>query len=430
VSETRVLSPVLHKNQPQPLATLMRRKVVVIHLGMTSALLGGLAMLFRYGDRAQDRSLYHTVHLTALSVAVGSVYYGLFELLRAFAPAAWGLARRAPADPQHAYASVESERTPLAPVDDAPTEPPAPRPRERMRLTMNSVWGLVYDLGCVFFVALYCASGQQSVCSYFFGVGLACLTPEELMRPLRAGGHAWRQRMLEVLAVLAACISLVLISIRAANLDNTPIDLETIDLFSILFAVVLPVLAPFMLAMIKHQNAYCVSDMMELCEFGLPFMFILGWFFVIMADERYVHLYNRTFTPLFHVENTTITLPSSLFNLTTQGTLSNATASALGSIMQDFTLVAPVVLLAPLLGLPALLFITTATLREHVSDPLISLALVIAGGTILDGGLQVLGEPICLCALVAAKLGVFSRIASASYEDLPRATIDSTTDAC
>ena len=60
----------------------MQRKVVYIHIGATSALLGGLALLFKYGDRSPDRSLFHTVHLTALSVVAAALYYAVFELLR------------------------------------------------------------------------------------------------------------------------------------------------------------------------------------------------------------------------------------------------------------------------------------------------------------------------------------------------------------
>ena len=95
----------------------MQRKVVSIHIGVTSALLGGLALLFKYGDRSPDRSLYHTVHLTALSVVAAALYYGLFAL-RPLLPSDWGFGRR---DRGHTYATVECERAPLAqdPTDEA-----------------------------------------------------------------------------------------------------------------------------------------------------------------------------------------------------------------------------------------------------------------------------------------------------------------------
>lgn len=384
----------------------MQRKVVSIHIGVTSALLGGLALLFKYGDRSPDRGLYHTVHLTALSVVAAALYYGLFEIARPLLPAEWGFGRR---DRGHAYASVDSERSPLA--QDPSDEPQRPA-RGRPRLTMGSIWGLVYGLGCVFFVTLYCASGQQAVCSYFFGLGLACMSSDELLRPLRGGALAWRQRVLEGLAVALAISCIVCVSIRAALNDDDPLDVDGIDLFSVLAGMVLPLLAPLVLGTLKNPAAYSVGNMLELCEFGLPFMFILGCGFVVTADGHYVNLYENTFVPIRHVINMTNTYYSNVSDTPT-----NASLRWRG--WDRLELVAPVVALGPLLGLPVLLMITTAVLRDHVADPLVSIALVVAAKALLEGGLLVLGDPLCLCAIVAAKLGLVARLASTAFEPAP-----------
>lgn len=386
----------------------MQRKVVYIHIGATSALLGGLALLFKYGDRSPDRSLFHTVHLTALSVVAAAFYYALFELLRPLLPPAWGFGRR---DRGHAYASVDCERAPLAPD---PFDEPQRAGRERPRLTMGSIWGLVYGLGSVFFVALYCASGQQAVCTYFFGLGLACMSSDELLRPLRAGALAWRQRVLEVLAVAFAIVGIVFVSVRAALGDQDPLDVDNIDLFSVLAGMVLPLLAPLLLGTLKHPTAYSVGNMLELCEFGLPFLFILGCGFVVTADGHYVNLYENTFVPIIHVINMT-----SSYDNNTTAMPSNTTLRWAG--WDRLELVAPVVALGPLLGIPALVLITTAVLRDHVSDPLVSVALVVAGKALLEGGLLALGDPLCLAAIVAAKLGLVARLASTSFEPQPAA---------
>ena len=384
----------------------MQRKVVYIHIGATSALLGGLVLLFKYGDRSGDHSLFHTVHLTALSVVAAALYYALFELLRPLLPADWGLGRR---DRGHAYASVDCERAPLAPD---PFDEGQRACRERPRLTMGSVWGLVYGLGCVFFVAFYCASGQQAVCSYFFGLGLACMSSDELLRPLRAGALAWRQRVLEVLAVGFAIVGIVFISVRAALNDHDPLDVESIDFFSVLAGMVLPILAPLVLGTLKHPTAYTVGNMLELCEFGLPFMFILGCGFVVTADGHYVNLYENTFVPIVHVINMTSTQMGN-------GSVMPSNATARWAGWDRLELVAPVVALGPLLGIPALVLISTAVLRDHVCDPLVSLALVAAGKALLEGGLLALGDPLCLAAIVAAKLGLVARLASTSFEPQP-----------
>ena len=384
----------------------MRRKVVSIHIGVTSALLGGLALLFKYGDRSPDRSLYHTVHLTALSVASTSFYYLVFELLRQIAPVHWGLARRAKG---YTYASLEQER---APGDDTAPEPPRPA-RECPRLTMENIWGLVYGLGSVFFVALYCVSGQQAVCSYFFGLGLASMTSDELLRPLRNGPYAWRQRALETSAVLLATLCIVFVSLHTALSDQTQLDVERIDLFSVLAGMILPMLAPLLLGTLKSPTGYCVGDMLELCEFGLPFMFILGCCFVVMADAQSVRLAESAFTPIYARLNASGWQGASNWSA---ATAPNATHWA---GWEDLRLAAPVVALAPLLGVPALVFITTATLREHVSDPLIALGLVVAGKALLDEGLLILGTPLCLASIVAAKLALLARLASTSYDERP-----------
>lgn len=383
----------------------MRRRVVGIHIGVTTALLWGLVLLFKYGDRSPDRCLYHTVHLTALSVVAGALYYCLFEFIRQLAPGHWGLARRAQGQ---GYSTVDCERSPLAPAP--PDAEPRACPRGRARLTMGSVWGLVYGLGCVFFVTLYCASGQQAVCSYFFGLGLACMCSDELLRPLRAGALAWRQRVLEGVAVALGSLCIVLVSVQAALNDNDQLDMDRIDFFSVLAGMVLPLLAPLLLGSLKTPTAYCVGDMLELCEFGLPFMFILGCGFVVTADGHYMHLYENTFVPITHVIGMNTTYKSNASDM-------GYNNSTYWLDWEGLQLVAPVVALAPLLGLPALLFITTATLREHVSDPLISLALVAAGKGVLDGGLLALGQPLCLGAIVAAKLGLMARLASTSFEE-------------
>lgn len=381
----------------------MQRRAVSIHIGVTSALLGGLVLLFKYGDRSPDRSVYHTVHLTALCVVAAALYYGVFELLRPLLPGHWGCGRR---DRGHAYATVDSERAPLAP--DPFDEPPRAN-RERPRLTMGSIWGLVYGLGCVFFVTFYCASCQQAVCSYFFGLGLACMTSDELLRPLLPGAHAWRQRLLEGLAAALAIACVVFVSVRAALNDDEPIDVEGIDLFSVIAGLVLPLCAPLLLGTLKNPTDYSVGNMIELCEFGLPFMFILGCGFVVTADGYYVNLYERAFVPIVH-----------RINMTSAGQINNTLATA--NVSQPWAawdrleLVAPVVALGPLLGIPVLVMITTAVLREHASDPLVSVALVLAGKALLEGGLLALGDPLCLAAIVTAKLGLLARLASTSFE--------------
>ena len=135
-----------------------------------------------------------------------------------------------------------------------------------------------------------------------------------------------------------------------------------------------------------------------------------------MADANSVHLVENTFVPILASWNKSHSLTGGM----------NASAAPVPNASHPtnwdhLQLVAPVVVLAPILGLPALLFITTATLREHVSDPLVALALVVAGKALFDEGLLILGNPLCLAGIVAAKLGLLSRLASTSCEEESRA---------
>ena len=389
----------------------MRRKVVLIHIGVTSALVGGLGLLYRFADRAPSKTLYHTVHLSAMMVVIAFCYYMLFELFRRVSPKRWGLGRR---HVGRAYSAVEAQPTrPVAGSDSADSEGASegaqstaaepllspPRTQDRPRLSMSSVCWLVYGLGFVFFVALYCLSGQQAVCSHFFGVGLCCLCMDELMGPLTNSPFARRIRLLEILAVALACTGVVLIGVGTVLRDDAMLQWIRPDIFSVTTGLLLPVLAPWTLYGLKDSQAYYTSDMLELCEFGLPFMFILGCGFIVAGDAQSVRLVGSMGVGELSA--------GGIYNLS--GVASGGLADGV-----DAGGLAVLLLVGPLLALPALVFITTAALRGHASDPLIAFALVLAGKYLLEHGEFALGDPICLSAVAAVQLALIARLASTS----------------
>ena len=82
------------------------------------------------------------VHLGAFA-AVGIMFYcALFEVVRMFTPIQWGLRRRQ---------EIHTDYVEAQGVSDGVTTVVAGVPR----LTMESVWSLVYGLGMAFFVAMY-----------------------------------------------------------------------------------------------------------------------------------------------------------------------------------------------------------------------------------------------------------------------------------
>ena len=404
----------------------MRRKVVLIHIGVTSTLVGGLALLYKFADRGPSQTLYHTVHLTALMVVVAFFYYLLFEIFRRVSPQRWGLRRR---HTGQAYSVIEARGYEARGYEARGSEARGSEAREeqatrgaagkaggresdpegaqstasdpllsqlripdRPRLSMASVCWLVYGLGFVFFVTLYCLSGQQAICSYFFGVGLSCLCIDELMAPLASSPFAGRVRLLEVMAVALAFAGVVLAGVGTIMYDETRMQWPLLDIFSVTTGFFLPLLAPITLYGLKDSQAYYTGDMLELCEFGLPFMFILGCGFIVSADAQSVRLVGSM---------------GGLYNL------SSVTGGGLADGADPGGLVALLVV-GPLLAVPALVFITTASLRGHASDPLIAFALVIAGQYLLERGEFALGDPVGLSAVSAVQLALIARLASTS----------------
>ena len=397
----------------------MRRKVVAIHIGMTSVLMCGLMLLFKYVDRARSKTLYHTVHLSGLTVVSAFGYYMLFELLRALAPPSWGLARRGDG---RAYSAMNAQsEQPLLPEkqaeqiegQEADERAPEAAPQEAcIRLDMRNIWGLVYGLGCVFFVGAYCLSGQQLACSYFFALGLSCVCFQEILLPVGDSEFAVRQRMLEALAVLMSFLSTVLVGVIWRNQDKWGKDWADVTFSSVLTGAIMPFVAPLILGTLKTPTGYCVGGMMELCEFGFPFMFILGFVYIGVVDGQNMHI--TMFMRLNNMKNNMIGNQTTMFF--------NATDSWGWSDFGDMALIAGC---APLLFIPCLVFITTAVMRDHSSDPLVSISLITAGGLALDQGMAALHAPLTVAALVLAKMSLIIRFVSTSYDPSPRCILPS-----
>lgn len=382
----------------------MRRKVVLIHLWVISTLVAGLGLLYRFADNAPDKTVFHTVHVTAMMVVIGCGYYMLFELFRRVAPTRWGLGRR---HTGQAYSEMEarpraSAQDPVTDLEEDPSSSGAAaapllsqaRLPERPRLNMSNVCWLVYGLGFVFFVSIYCFSGQQTLCSYYFVVGLCCLCLDELFAPLGDSPFAARARLLECAAVALAFVGATLLLV-VHNPPDAPFP--PFDIFSLATGVILPIMAPLTLYGLKESKEYTTRDMLELCEFGLPFMFILGAGFVIVSDAQSVRLMGS-------IGLNGLPMGRHTWKWTDGGDAAGVTF---------------LLFLGPLLALPVLVFVTTAALRGHASDPLIAFMLVFAGRALLEQGVSIVSDPVCLAAVASVKLAVIARLASTSHTPDP-----------
>lgn len=388
----------------------MQRKIVLIHVCMTSLLLGSLMLLFKYVDTPARKSVFHTVHITALTVVSACVYYILLELLRGVAPAAWGLARRG--DGQM-YSEV-SER-PLMPAkqedcEDVDTPIEQQPDTGRARLTMSNIWGLVYGLGCSFFVFLYCLSGEQPVCIQFLSGGLLCLCIEDLQRPLGLAAYSSRNRICECLASIMAFLSISMTVFLSIGITGCLDLLNKTDPNSILMYAILPFAAPLLIGTLKNSPNIRVGDMIELCEFGMPFLFIIGVGFTGVIDAHRINLLAVFGTSQQHHETQ--------HNLTDVRHITNSTDWLSGIDIQSLGVILAA---APFFGIPVIIFISTATLRNHAVDSLVSIALVMAGFVILDKGVSLFTDPLGICAIIGAKLCLILRLSSTAY--IPPETI-------
>ena len=141
------------------------------------------------------------------------------------------------------------------------------------RLTMDSVWNLVYGLGCGLYVCTYTLMGLDPVCIASFTFGLCMVCAYEVVFP-----PVFRviPRVELHLTPCVALVSLVSTVLVAGERFSAPDSLSTA-----VYQLVLPCLAPFFLLSVKSQRRFTIGSIMETCEFGLPHAFILALGFLV-----------------------------------------------------------------------------------------------------------------------------------------------------
>jgi len=316
-----------------------------IIIGALTALLGALTLLFTYSDPVSSPDTNHTVRISAMVVISTTVYLALFELICCLSPVSFGLRRR-----DH----TGYEETSLTDVEYTP------------RLTMESVLTMVYGLGMVFFVFAYAFTGQQLIVTYVLTVSFSVIG-------IHDSSTVYPKVFLDILAIVMTSLSSALVLYDATDFIPDREKFVSGDIFVVLSAGVLPLIAPFFLHLVNIQrHKVGIHRLAELCEYGLPFAFILSTVFLLVSDR-----------------STTI-MPS-----------------------QDLWFL--LVLSPPLLA-PAVLLVTVSVFRENSITPLVAFALVFAGKSLLRMGLS---SYLSLLALLAAKLAVLARLASVALPDPP-----------
>ena len=342
----------------------MSAVVSAIHISLTAGLCSLLAAAFRAFDADYPKvSVYHTYHLCALAGAGTALYYILYQFCLCVAPARWGLGRRMPAHLSPYYTDASEEPAGADLVLGKP------------RLTMQSVWGLVYGLGVIFAALAYTFAGQHPMSYQFLALGLALCCVWEAVQPSVGsivGG-------LQIIAMLFS-VSAVLV---ASVIGTPPTRLAELDLFSLAFGVVAPALAPVLLSYIRVTTCfYRVGSVLELCEFGLPFLLILVCAFLSVADAPHL-------------------LVLGWANVTSIPALEPALAP------EGFWVL---LLAAPPLLAAAVVLVVTAVVHGQACDPLIGVAVFCVGSRVLDpktasAGALVVDAFLLACGVICRCLG-------------------------
>jgi hypothetical protein len=237
---------------------------------MTCALLG-ISGLYRLTlAQATPITVFDTVYAQCILILVSLLYYGVGKFVYAACFPPKHRPRRislVPRDADGNYIDVE-----LTTVTEVVMGSP--------KLTIPNVWVLVYGAGFVLFVSGYCILGLDHFCLAAFGFGLSTLCVDELVCPRHSMNKLYLSARCSTL--LAAGISIVLVTIELLQ-HTFPQLVATLDLYSLIFGVALPVLAQFVMVAIRDCRHYTLGSVIEVCEFGLPFTSFLGVFHLSVA---------------------------------------------------------------------------------------------------------------------------------------------------
>ena len=226
-----------------------------------------LGTLYAYIEpAASDLSLFPLLTASSQGVTGVMLYYMLWHLVRICCTSRqW---RRRMRDWLHGTKHGHVVYTSSGYVDGGTTDLVQGVPR----LTMDSVWNLVYGLGCGLYVCTYTLMGLDPICIASFTFGLCMVCAYEVVFP-----PVFRviPRVELHLTPCVALMSLVATVLVAGERFAAPDILSTA-----IYQLILPCLAPLFLLSVKSQRRFTIGSIMETCEFGLPHAFILALVFL------------------------------------------------------------------------------------------------------------------------------------------------------
>ncbi len=345
------------------------------------------------GRTAGPISVFQTVYLQSILTIVALFYYCLSKVcLVVFCP----VQRRVPVLSE----SPQRRGTPLELSLSVP------------RLTIRNVWILVYGLGFVFFITGYCFLGLHPICLAFTGLAIGVLCVDELVCPGMA--LHWLYTAARSGTLVLALISLVLVS--ADLLDSMVIQyVSTLDIYSIIFGLVLPFGSQSILIVIRDNRQYSLETVIEVCEFGFPFAAFLGIFHLCVAYGQQFQsgtdalvAYNAL---LFSGSNISSTDLDQWYHFNDK--LINSAIATNGPFLLFFAL-------TPLLMVPALVCYMSCVLDGCAIDPLISLTFSLCVEHLITRPLSGPTSSLGIAGMVLIALAMCVRLLSEYRPDLTR----------
>jgi hypothetical protein len=376
--------------------------VVLRILGMSASLLAvfGLHRVTMASD-GRVATVFQTVYLQCILIIVSLFYYGLLKFCSNVM--CFGRVK--------AVQLASLERRQASPVGLNSLVP---------RLTIRNVWILVYGLGFVLFIAGYCFIGLHPICLAFAGLGMAVLGADELICPV-VTLHRLHYSS-RFVALFLALVALVFVS--ADLLDSVVVKyVTTLDIYSIMFGLVLPFGSQFILIIVRDDRRYSLGTVVEVCEFGFPFTAFLGIFHLGVA-------YGQRFQSESDTVSAYQTMVSGGSNASLAGLQNwyHYNDKMVYTILETNWPFLVFYSLAPILVGPALVCYMACVLEGSAVDPLISVSLALC---VEHLSTRPLGGPTSsfgICATVFAVLSLGMRTLSEFRVRLGRDPFSAQTD--
>lgn len=250
---------------------MQRHVVIALRIACLTKLLVGITFLYRL-LLATDTppTVFDTVYAQCIVILVSLGYYcvGKFFLAACYPPK--HRPRRVSLVPRDADGNyVDMQLTTATEVI-----------RGAPRLNIQNVWVFVYGVGFILFISGYCILGLHPLCLACFGCGMGTLALDELVCPRHTLSKVYTS--IRVAVLVTGFVSLVLVCADLFQ-DMFLEFATTLDLYSFIFGVTLPLLAHFLMIAVRDCRSFSLGSVVEVCEFGLPFTVFLGVFHLCVA---------------------------------------------------------------------------------------------------------------------------------------------------